>query len=261
MATTPTAEIDSTATIGPTFTSVSTLVAGGLSHAQLVDTLGNGHGRCYLGGDEHLNSTPNQSGTFVATGWPSGGHWLPNPMGYDARLGQAGAKRQDSLYLWPITHAENVNFKGVVFVDGKVAVSGKLRGRLTLASPYNIIFVGNMKLQTDPAVGTCPDYLGAFAADDVVVADNMLLSPQAASSTAGDSVWRFQPPAPTQSTYLQVSSARVEHVPGPELHGRCYRRSVLRDRARWTWMSVSHRRHIQGTAALSGPCGQAATAG
>ena len=142
----------------------------------------------------------------------------------DPRLGVAGANRPDSLYLWPITHAENVNFNGVVFVDGKVAISGTLRGRLTLVSPYNIIVAGNVKLNTDPAVGTCPDYLGAFAADDVVVADNFLNAPQAASATPGDSVWQFEIPSPTKSTYLQASilalnKFQVENYTGGVIDG------------------------------------------
>jgi hypothetical protein len=183
-----------------TFTPVAAIPA-----ASRKTLLGNGQGHCYLGGDEHLNPAADSAGVFKATGWPSGGQWLPNPMPYDPRLGQAGAKRQDSLYLWPITYVENPNFNGVVFVDGKVAVSGKLRGRLTLVSPYDITVVGDLKLETDPAVATCPDYLGLYAGLNVFVADNMILAPQAASNVPGDSVWSMGTAAPSYSTYLQAS--------------------------------------------------------
>ncbi len=167
--------------------------------------LSNGNGRCYLGGDDRLDTLGGQAGNFMAAGWPGGGHWLQWPGAYDPRLGAAGANRQDSLYLWPITYVENPNFQGIVFVDGKVAISGKLRGRLTVVSPYTIIIAGDMTLETNPAVATCPDYLGIYAGQNVWVADNAVLAPQSPSATPGDSVWRFGPAIPTQSTYLQAS--------------------------------------------------------
>jgi Tfp pilus assembly protein PilX len=202
-----------------TFTPVSSIPA-----AKRDSALGNGLGHCYLGGDEHLNSAAGQAGVFVATGWPGSGQWLPSPLPMDPRLGQAGAKRQDSLYLWPITPAENLNFNGVVFVDGKVGVSGKLRGRLTLVSPYDVTVVGDINLETDPAVGTCPDYLGIYAGLNVMVADNMILAPQSPSNAVGDSVWYFGSANPTYSTYLEASilalnTFQVENYTGGVIDG------------------------------------------
>jgi hypothetical protein len=198
----------------------------------------------------------------MASGWPGGGHWLPSPFPYDPRLGAIGANRQDSLYLWPITYVENPNFQGIIFVDGKVAVSGKLRGRLTLVSPYNIIIAGNLTLETDPSVGTCDDFLGIYSGQTVVLADNAVLAPQSPSGAVGDSIWHFGSASPTYSTYLQASvlaltSFGAENSTGGVLDGeRCEAYSAGRGCLYLTGGIIQGTRAAVGTLWPSGDSGK-----
>lgn len=127
--------------------------------------------KCFLGGDPEL------TGGFVATTpspYPSG-KWLKWPGAVDSRL--STLRPADAAYLWPITRALNPNFKGVIYVDGKVAISGVVRGRVTLASTSSIIIADDVRQATDPGAGVCDDILGLFAQQDVVVADNMINAP------------------------------------------------------------------------------------
>jgi hypothetical protein len=62
-------------------------------------------------------------------------------------------------------------------VDGKVAVSGQVRGKLTMAATDNIIIADDIKYVNDPGAGTCLDILGLFSGTDVVVADNSINAP------------------------------------------------------------------------------------
>jgi hypothetical protein len=66
----------------------------------------------------------------------------------------------------------------VIFVDGKVAISGVLRGRVTLAATDNIVVADDMTYATDPGAATCNDILGLFSGTDILVADNTLNAPQ-----------------------------------------------------------------------------------
>jgi hypothetical protein len=126
--------------------------------------------RCYLGGADILNSPA------VFQSSDSRGNWLPWVGPVDPRLSLVGHSA-DAQYLWPITRALNPNFKGVVYVDGKVAVSGRLRGRLTLAATDNIIIADDITYVTNPGAVNCADILGLFSGQDVVVADNLINDP------------------------------------------------------------------------------------
>ena len=87
------------------------------------------------------------------------------------------AARPDAGFLFPLSRALNPGFKGVIFVDGKVAISGTLRGRITIASTSSIIVADDVRYATDPGAGTCADILGLFSGTDVVIADNTLNAP------------------------------------------------------------------------------------
>lgn len=123
--------------------------------------------RCFLGGSDSLSAT-NQFTPVDAHG-----HWLPWVGPVDPRV----AARPDANYLWPINRSTNPNFRGVVFVDGRVAVSGTLRGRLTLAASGNIIIADDLNYVTNPGAANCADILGLFSGADIVVADNLLNDP------------------------------------------------------------------------------------
>ena len=116
--------------------------------------------RCYLGGDSLLTNRSN-AGFLAWTG-------VVSPL---------VAGRYDAQYLFPISRELNPTFKGVIYVAGKVLISGKLRGRVTLAASNNIIIGDDVTYVTNPAAGTCVDMLGLFSATDVVVSDNMINGP------------------------------------------------------------------------------------
>jgi hypothetical protein len=126
---------------------------------------------CFLGGDDHLNAPIG----FASSDSYGYGSWLLWSGIPDPRVTAAAPAM--AAYLWPINRVLNPNFKGVIYVDGKVAVSGTLRGRVTLAATGNIIIADDIKYVTDPAAGTCADILGLFSGIDVVVADNLINDP------------------------------------------------------------------------------------
>ena len=159
--------------------------------------------RCFLGGSDSLN-TPK-----VFTPVDARGQWLAWPGAVDPRVtAKVGAQAQ---YLWPITRAENPNFRGVVYVEGKVAVSGKLRGQLTLAASGRILIAGDLTYVTNPAVGSCADILGMFSGDSILVADNLLNDPiPYYQSAPGPTHWDATPDAWINGFVLTLYSFGAE---------------------------------------------------
>lgn len=129
--------------------------------------------RCFLGGDHRLNTT----GLFRAS--DAAGDWLPRTTG---SVPPAVAARPDGAYLWPLSPSLNPNFRGAIFVDGRVGVSGTVRGRVTIASRNNIVVLDDLRQATSPGLtGACrpdDDIVGLFAGENVLWADNLLQSPQ-----------------------------------------------------------------------------------
>ena len=130
-----------------------------------VASVSNSRRRCYLGGADSL------SNGFVAD--DGRGEWLE----WSGSTPAAVSGRDDAAYLVPLSRGMNPDFKGVVFVEGNVAVSGELRGRVTLAATGEIVLADDVTYANDPGSGSCSDILGLFAGEDVVVADNTLNSP------------------------------------------------------------------------------------
>jgi hypothetical protein len=143
--------------------------------------------RCLLGGSDAL------FGGFKAN--DGKGQWLAWPGAVSGLL----AGRPDAQYLFPITRELNPNFKGVIYVQGKVVVSGVLRGRVTVAATDEIIIGDDLTYATDPGAGTCNDIMGLFSGTDVVVADNTINAPVRAT---------------TSSTYYTFDETRDEFVQG-----------------------------------------------
>ena len=139
---------------------------GGTTTDSWVAAVSNSGRRCYLGGSDSL------SNGFVATDTLGG--WVAwNGTSYTLPVSRA-----DHSYLMPISRAFNPDFKGVIFVDGNVAISGVLRGKVTVAATGDIVIADDMTYATDPGAGTCNDLLGLFSGNDVVVADNTINSPE-----------------------------------------------------------------------------------
>jgi len=159
--------------------------------------------RCYLGGSDALNG-----GAFQAA--DAHGHWLPWVGPVDPRLNALG--RPDANYLWPINRATNPNFRGVVYVDGRVAVSGKLRGRLTLAASSNIIIADDLRYVTNPGAANCADVLGLFSGGDIIVADNLVNDPAPGVATVPSArSWDETPDTWLDGFVLALGSFKAEN--------------------------------------------------
>jgi hypothetical protein len=147
--------------------------------------------RCFLGGDERLNG-----GVFRAS--DGAGEWLPRTSG---SIPGSLAGRADAAYLWPLSPELNPAFRGVIFVEGKVAVSGVVRGRVTLASRNSMTIVHSLVQSQNPGVvagGCLPDgdIVGLFSGNYVFTADNMMISPQQRRQNDGNNwVWNSNLPA------------------------------------------------------------------
>ena len=135
------------------------------------DALTSSKRRCFLGGADSL------WGSFQSA--DAHGSYVPWPGAIPAAL----AGRPDAQYLWPLSRAYNPSFKGVIYVEGNVLISGVLRGRVTLAATNQIVIGDDITYASSPALGTCADILGIFSGVDVVVADNTINTPQSADGT------------------------------------------------------------------------------
>ncbi len=165
----------------------------------IVALTGSGR-RCLLGGADAF------SGGFQAV--DTKGQWLAWPGAVSGLL----AARADKQYLFPITRELNPNFKGVIFVQGKVVLSGVLRGRVTVAATSDIIIGDDLTYATDPGAGTCNDIMGLFSGTDVVVADNTINSPlQAVSSSSNYYTFDETRDEFIQGVVLALSNFTVEN--------------------------------------------------
>lgn len=151
----------------------------------------NGQNRnCYLGGSNILNDWTIPAGSFLPV--DSLGSWRAWTGVTDARV--LAVRPADALYLWPISRLLNPNFKGVIHVTGKVAISGKVRGQITLAATNDIMIADNLTYVTNPG-GTTPcnsavrDMLGLFSGTDVIMADNLINSPQRTTTSGAYRTW------------------------------------------------------------------------
>ena len=147
----------------------------------------NVNARCFLGGDDRLSPT----GEFRAN--DGAGVWMARTSG---SVPATIAARADGAFLWPLSAALNPNFRGVIFAEGKLAVSGTVRGRVTIASRTNTVIVHNLIQATSPGIttGTCradDDVIGLFSGGYVMYADNTLTSPQSRRTNPDGSDWRW----------------------------------------------------------------------
>lgn len=137
--------------------------------------------RCYLGGADELNAdSAHHQGAFVAN--DGRGAWVAYPGTVHDSV--ANEEWGDGSYLFPIDRELNPAYRGVIYVDGKVVISGTVRGRLTLAASGNIIIGDDVVYNTDPGAGTCEDMLGLFSGDSIMVAYNTINAPQRAPGTS-----------------------------------------------------------------------------
>jgi hypothetical protein len=164
--------------------------ATGPARAETMLSTPGANWRCYLGGDPRLAQTvwgPNQ--LYDATAWAAvqgnfpvtGTGWIPRPGTMGAPAVAAFTLRPDAAYLWPINRTFNPSWEGVIYVDGRVALSGVINGRVTIAAPENIVIADDIRTAVDPGsaqAAECANIVGIFSGDSIMVADNTLNSPQ-----------------------------------------------------------------------------------
>lgn len=163
--------------------------------------------RCYLGGADEWHAHPSaKDGQFAATdefgaweSWPGSVH--PSVAG-----------QPDAGFLFPIDRRLNPAFRGVIFVDGKVVVSGTVRGRLTLAASDNIIIGDDLVYENDPSENTCEDMLGLFSGSNVIVADNALNAPQ---QPPGSTSYRTYDDTPDENIHASILALNQFTVQNP----------------------------------------------
>ncbi|MGH7471763.1 MAG: hypothetical protein ACRENP_27750, partial [Longimicrobiales bacterium] len=154
--------------------------------------------RCFPGGDDRI-----WDGVFIPGPDLAGGRyvlWPGTPLPSNPALNA----RTDKLYLFPVTRALNPNFKGVIFVNGKIAISGTLRGRITLAATKGIIIIDDLRYASDPSTQQCKDILGLFSGVDVTIADNAINPSARMYPSASGAVYRTYDDTPEEYLHAVV---------------------------------------------------------
>jgi hypothetical protein len=172
---------------------VGTTTAGTASanEALSLNTSGGAY-RCYLGGDDRLNVTvaaggPIPRNTFVAA--DSQGRWRqytasPDPAVVAGLANTASGIADTSLasrnveaqYLWPLSRSFNPNSKGVIYLAGRVGISGVLNGRVTIASNADITVLDDLRYAITPGSAPClaSNIMGLIANDTIYMSNNTL---------------------------------------------------------------------------------------
>lgn len=138
-----------------------------IAHLQLSSA------NCYLGGSDSLSNGFDYDFAH--------GKWQKFPGSKHATVIASG--RADAEYLWPLDRDYNTGYRGVIYVDGKVVVSGTVRGRVTLAATGNVIIGDDLVYENDPGGGTCEDILGLISGGTVYVANNLINAPHELKDT------------------------------------------------------------------------------
>lgn len=175
---------DTTASISHRHGVVGTTNANKISRRDAALTPAAGRAvRCYLGGDSILTKPNSGANWLLAANQPDGGAWVQAPAGVQASLAALGSvitSRPDRNYLFPLSRSYNSNFKGVIYVAGKVILDGVIRGRVTVAASGNIIFGDDVTYYQNPATRDCTtgDIAGYFSGQSIMVSNNTLNAPQ-----------------------------------------------------------------------------------
>jgi hypothetical protein len=141
--------------------------------------------RCWLGGDPHLfeptsgdTLTPDSLLTYSGlTSVNMKGKWLKRSGGTPVPAALSSVRPGDQQYFFPLQ--SNANFKGVIYVRGPVALSGRLRGRVTLAATGNIVLADDLLYTISPGTDCSEngDMLGVTTPEVVPIEDNNVQSP------------------------------------------------------------------------------------
>lgn len=193
----------------------STFVAArnisGNNNAKL-QALRNANAKCYLGGSDSLTNG------FVAT-QAGRGEWLRRSFALNGTIPPRLAARPDRDFLFPLGRTLNPNFKGVIHVTGKVAISGVLRGRVTLAATDRIIIADDIVYASEG--NGCEDILGLFGGADISVADNLLNTPQAVTNNDPYRSYDSTPSEFINGVILTLNTFNVENYDSGPNAERC----------------------------------------
>lgn len=175
-----------------------------------------GTARCFLAGDPNLmpverpgvlRTFPAGAGQSVDTLPPSSrrggedttftavtktGSWRAW-SGYAGSFFTGATRRQlvEEQYLWPVHRTQNLNTKGVIYVNGSVWLSGLFRGRATLYVSGDIGLVDDLTYVTNPAsLPICQNLLGIITGNSIMIVDNAINRPRFLDGT-GTSNGRF----------------------------------------------------------------------
>ncbi|MGA2382208.1 MAG: hypothetical protein ABSG61_02130 [Gemmatimonadales bacterium] len=200
---------------------------------------------CYLGGDEHLNV--DSAGTRRWNSFNPGtdaygrkdpfGYWVkftdtpdtsviaalkrPASKAVDTTL---AARQLEAKYLWPLARVFNVNSKGVIYVNGKVVLSGVVRGKVTVAASDNVIIADDLTYAISPGAVQCltSDMLGVTTPGYVYMSDNVLNTPQAWGSGGAYKTYANTSDEFVQGVILTLNSFTVENYDtGPTSQEPC----------------------------------------
>lgn len=158
--------------------------------------------RCFLGGDERLQvDTVTTLGPLPRNTFRPGdvyGRWrqftaAPDPAVVAGLKNLASGTVDTTLanrqilaqYLFPLSRRFNPNSKGVLYVTGKVALSGTINSRITIAANDNIIIADDLRYAITPGSAPClgSNILGLLSPDSIFVSDNTLNAPWSATGT------------------------------------------------------------------------------
>ncbi|MHB1328561.1 MAG: hypothetical protein ACYC2K_10205 [Gemmatimonadales bacterium] len=143
--------------------------------------------RCYLGGDPRLFRSvtgdtllPDSTTANTEVGSNNGGRWIRRRLGAHASVTTVRstiASGGDAEYWIPL--GKNPDFKGVIYVTGDVAISGRLRGRVTVVSTGIINLQDDFTYWTPPGTNCSEtgDIFGALAVQGIITQDNNLQTP------------------------------------------------------------------------------------
>ncbi len=179
------------ATYGGNGALAAQLVNAGPRIVEVRNALNSGTRQCFLGGDRRLYPNAANIGQWITTNgygswlpWPGWGGAPPaalvnfftaNAGGLNPMAPGVNATTLASTF-WPMSRAQNLNFKGVIFVTGSVAISGQVRGRVTVVATGNAILADDITYVTPPGT-TCADILGILTTNDAVIENNSLNTP------------------------------------------------------------------------------------
>jgi hypothetical protein len=195
--------------------------------------------RCYLGGDPRLTNgwvattpAPGNLGAWVI--WPGyGGGAAPAAIAAGTihpSLGGGVVGNAMAQYLWPINRPFNPNFKGVVYVNGSVAVSGIVRGQVTLATTGNLMLADDVTYVTSP--GSIPDcdrsgtvnadILGLLTPQFFMIEDNNVNTPFRVGTTTYVKAFDESADETVHGAILTLNSVLSEDVMnGPNVTETC----------------------------------------